>query len=411
MNTRDAAVKNPFNIIVIVASLGYFVDIYDLILFGIVRVPSLKGIGISGDQLLEKGIYLLNMQMIGMLLGGILWGIMGDKKGRLPVLFFTIALYSVANFANGFVTNIEQYAVLRFFAGLGLAGELGIGITLVSEVMSKETRGYGTTLVSGIGIVGAVLGFLVADLFNWRVAYFVGGGLGLLLLLLRASVFESGMFEKTKNEHKHIERGNFLSLFTNRKRLLKYILCIMIGVPTWYIVAILVIQSPEFGKALHIKGNIDGGAAVMWHYVGLSIGSFVTGLLSQWLRSRKKALLIAFIMLLIFTSLYFSAYGFSAVSFYVILVMLGIAVGYWAVFITTASEQFGTNLRATVTTTVPNFVRGATVPITFAVLYLKIKFDLITAGIIVGSVCIGLALIALYLLEETYHKDLDYNEE
>jgi MFS transporter, putative metabolite:H+ symporter len=411
MNQRDAAVKNPFNIIVIVASLGYFVDIYDLILFGIVRVPSLKGIGIPEDQLLEKGIYLLNMQMIGMLLGGILWGIMGDKKGRLPVLFFTIALYSIANFVNGFITNIEQYAILRFFAGLGLAGELGIGITLVSEVMSKETRGYGTTLVSGIGIVGAVLGFLVADLFNWRVAYFVGGGLGLLLLLLRASVFESGMFEKTKNEHKHIERGNFLSLFTNRKRLLKYILCIMIGVPTWYIVAILVIQSPEFGKALHIKGNIDGGAAVMWHYVGLSIGSFVTGLLSQWLKSRKKALLLAFIMLLIFTSLYFSAYGFSAVSFYLILVMLGIAVGYWAVFITTASEQFGTNLRATVTTTVPNFVRGATVPITFAVLYLKIKFDLITAGIIVGLVCIALALVSLYLLEETYHKDLDYNEE
>jgi len=411
MNARDAAVKSPFNIIVIVASLGYFVDIYDLILFGIVRVPSLKGIGIPVDQLLEKGIYLLNMQMIGMLLGGILWGIMGDKKGRLPVLFFTIALYSVANFANGFVTNIEQYAVLRFFAGLGLAGELGIGITLVSEVMSKETRGYGTTLVSGIGIVGAVLGFLVADLFNWRVAYFVGGGLGLLLLLLRASVFESGMFEKTKNAQKHIVRGNFLSLFTNRKRLLKYILCIMIGVPTWYVVAILVIQSPEFGKALHIKGNIDGGAAVMWHYVGLSIGSFVTGLLSQWLRSRKKALLIAFIMLLIFTTLYFSSYGFSTGSFYLILVMLGIAVGYWAVFITTASEQFGTNLRATVTTTVPNFVRGATVPITFAVLYLKLKSDLLTAGIIVGVVCIAMALISLYLLEETYHKDLDYNEE
>jgi len=232
-----------------------------------------------------------------------------------------------------------------------------------------------------------------------------------LLLLLRASVFESGMFEKTKKEYMHVKRGNFLSLFTNHARLLKYFLCIMIGIPTWYVVAILVIQSPEFGKVLHIKGNIDGGAAVMWHYVGLSIGSFVTGLLSQWLRSRKKALFIAFILLLIFTILYFSSYGFSVVAFYFILVLLGIAVGYWAVFVTTASEQFGTNLRATVTTTVPNFVRGATVPITFAVLYLKTKFDLLTAGIIVGAVCIGLALISLYLLEETYHKDLDYNEE
>ncbi len=411
MNTRDTAVKNPFNIVVIVASLGYFVDIYDLILFGIVRVPSLKGIGISGDQMLVKGIYLLNMQMIGMLLGGILWGVMGDKKGRLPVLFFTIALYSVANIANGFVTTVEQYAVLRFFAGLGLAGELGIGITLVSEVMSKETRGYGTTLVSGIGILGAVLGFLVADLFNWRIAYFVGGGLGLCLLFLRVFVYESGMFEKTKNIHKHIKRGNFLSLFKNRKRLLKYLLCIMIGVPIWYTVAVLVIQSPEFSKVLNIKGEINGGAAVMWHYVGASAGSFATGLLSQWLRSRKKALLIALIFLIIFMTLYFSSFGISAVSFYFILVMLGIGQGYWAVFVTQASEQFGTNLRATITTTVPNFVRGATVPITFAVLYLKQRFDLLTSGIIVGTVCIGLALIALYLLEETFDKDLDYYEE
>ncbi len=411
MTSPNTTLKNPFNIVVIVASLGYFVDIYDLILFGIVRVPSLKGIGIADDQLLEKGIYLLNMQMIGMLLGGILWGIMGDKKGRLPVLFFTIALYSIANIANGFVTNIEQYALLRFFAGLGLAGELGIGITLVAEVMTKETRGYGTTLVSGIGIAGAVLGFLVADVFNWRIAYFVGGGLGLLLLFLRAFVYESGMFEKTKETHKHIKRGNFMSLFTNRKRLMKYIFCILIGVPVWFVIAILVIMSPEFSKALNINGPIVGGAAIMWHYVGASIGSFATGLLSQWLKSRRKALLIAFIFLILFTLIYFSSYGFSSVSFYIIIALLGMAQGYWAVFITIASEQFGTNLRATVTTTVPNFVRGATIPITLAILFLKQKFDLLTAGIIVGTVCIGLALIALHYLEETFHKDLDYHEE
>ena len=226
--SQKTAISNPFNIIVFVAALGYFVDIYDLILFGIVRIPSLKGIGITTPELIQsKGIFLLNMQMIGMLVGGIMWGVMGDKRGRLPVLFFTIALYSLANILNGFVQNIEQYAALRFFAGLGLAGELGIGITLVSEVMSKENRGYGTALVSGIGIAGAVLGFLVADLFDWRVAYFVGGGLGLMLLFLRATVYESGMFEKAKSEHKHVKRGNFLSIFTNKKRLLKYIYCII----------------------------------------------------------------------------------------------------------------------------------------------------------------------------------------
>ncbi len=407
---KKETINNPFNIIVIIAALGYFVDIYDLILFGIVRVPSLKDIGIPDDLILNKGILLLNMQMLGMLIGGIIWGIMGDKKGRLPVLFFTITLYSIANIANGFVQNIEQYAALRFLAGLGLAGELGIGITLVSEVMSKENRGYGTTIVSGVGIFGAVLGFLVADIFDWRMAYWVGGGLGLLLLILRASVFESGMFQKTKTEHKNVSRGNFLSIFTNKKRLLKYIYCILIGIPIWFIISVLVIQAPEFSKALNIKGEISGGAAVMYHYIGASVGSFIWGLVSQWLKSRKKSLFIALIFLIIFTFIYFDSIKFSATIFYVIIAMLGVAQGYWAVFITTASEQFGTNLRATVTTTTPNFVRGATVPITSSVLLLSKYYGLLNAGIIVGAICIILAIIALFLLEETYNKDLDYVE-
>lgn len=408
--SKKEAIKNPFNIIVIIAALGYFVDIYDLILFGIVRVPSLKGIGITDNLILSKGIFLLNMQMIGMLIGGIIWGVMGDKKGRLPVLFFTISLYSLANIANGFVQNIEQYAALRFIAGLGLAGELGIGITLVSEVMSKENRGYGTSIVSGVGIFGAVLGFLVADLFDWRMAYWVGGGLGLLLLFLRASVYESGMFEKTKAEHKHVSRGNFLSIFTNKKRLLKYIYCILIGIPIWYVISVLVIQAPEFSKALNIQGEINGGAAVMYHYIGAAVGSFLWGLISQWLKSRKKALFIALIFLVVFTFTFFVSFRFSATIFYIIIAMLGVAQGYWAVFITTSSEQFGTNLRATVTTTTPNFVRGATVPITSLVLLLSTHFGLLNAGIIVGTVCAILAFVAVFLLEETYNKDLDYVE-
>lgn len=405
---KEAVIRNPFNIVVIVAALGYFVDIYDLILFGIVRVPSLKGIGIPDSRLLEEGIYLLNMQMVGMLLGGIIWGIMGDKRGRLPVLFFTIALYSIANILNGFVQNMEQYAILRFFAGLGLAGELGIGITLVSEVMTKETRGYGTTIVSGVGIAGAVLGFLVADLFDWRVAYFAGGGLGLILLLLRASVFESGMFEKTKKQS--ISRGNFLSIFTNKNRLTRYIFCILIGMPIWYVIGILVIQAPEFGQALNLSGEINGGKAVMYHYIGASIGSFLIGFLSQWLKSRKKSLFVSLAALTCFTVIYFAASGFSSTFFYVVVTVLGVAQGYWAVFITVASEQFGTNLRATVTTTVPNFVRGATVPISASVLLLKDSYNLWVAGVVVGAVCLVLAFFALYYLEETYGKDLDYQE-
>lgn len=411
MKTQQTLKKNPLNIIVIVASLGYFVDIYDLILFGIVRVPSLKGIGISSADLLEQGIFLLNMQMLGMLAGGIIWGILGDKKGRLPVLFFTIALYSLANIANGFVTNIEQYAVLRLLAGLGLAGELGIGITLVSEVMTKETRGYGTTIVSGVGIFGAVLGYLVADMFDWRMAYWVGGGLGLLLLFMRVSVFESGMFEKAKENYKHVRRGNFFSLFTNRKRLLKYIYCILIGMPIWYIVSVLVIPSDKFAAELHITGTVDSAKAVMYHYTGLASGSFVTGIISQKLRSRKKSLLysIGFITVLIF--IYFISFGFPAAMFYLIIFLLGVGAGYWAVFVTTASENFGTNLRATVTTTVPNFVRGATVPITYSVLLFRDSVGFLNSAAIVGSVCIILAFGALYKLKETYGRELDYVEE
>ncbi len=407
-----AATKNPFNIIVIVAALGYFVDIYDLILFSIVRIPSLKGLGITdNDSIKNIGIALLNMQMLGMLTGGIIWGILGDKKGRLSVLFLTILLYSLANIANGFVQTLPQYYILRFLAGVGLAGELGIGITLVSEVMTKETRGYGTTIVSGIGIAGAVLGFLVADLFDWRAAYFVGGALGLLLLILRVSVYESGMFSKLK--HEPVKRGDFLSLFRNKRKFLKYIYCILIGVPVWYVIGILVTFSPEFArKVLHVQGEINAGKSVMYHYIGASVGSFLLGILSQYLRSRKKSLGAALSALLVFIVAYFCSFGATTAFFYSIIFVLGLAQGYWAVFITTASEQFGTNLRATVTTTAPNFVRGSTVLMTslYGLIETWMNLGMLAAGVIVGIIVLSLSFFALFHLEETYHKDLDYTE-
>ena len=181
------------------------VDMYDLFLFSINRVSSLKSLHISGEQLLADGIMLLNLQMAGMLIGGIFWGIMGDKKGRLSVLFGSILIYSIANIGNGFVTTVTQYAVLRFIAGFGLAGELGAGITLVTEILPKERRGYGTTLVATVGIMGALLAYFVSHLFDWRTAYFIGGGLGLILMILRVRVFESGMFMKLKE--KNIKTG------------------------------------------------------------------------------------------------------------------------------------------------------------------------------------------------------------
>ncbi len=400
--------SNPFNIVVIVAALGYFVDIYDLTLFGIVRVESLKAIGIAEGQIKDAGVYLLNMQMIGMLLGGIVWGILGDKKGRLSTLFLTILLYSLANIANGFVQNLEQYAWLRFIAGFGLAGELGIGITLVSEVMTKESRAWGTSIVSAIGIAGAVLAFLIAE-WGWKQAYWIGGGLGLALLGLRVYVHESGMFDKIKELN--VKRGNFLSLFTNTKRFLKYISCILVGIPVWYVVGILIFFSKEFAEVLHVTGPINTGKSIMFHYSGAAIGSIITGYLSQKLKSRRKALFISLTMLAAFCAWYFSAKEVTPTLFYFISFSLGLAMGYWAVFITVASEQFGTNIRSTVTTTVPNFVRGATVLMTLWWSDMSTSMGILQAAIIVGVVVIPIAMGSVFLLEESYDKNLDYTEE
>ncbi len=395
------------NISVIVAALGYFVDIYDLILFSIVRISSLTDLGVADNQVREIGIQLINIQMIGMLLGGIVFGILGDKKGRMTSLFLTILIYSVANIANGFVQTIDQYFWLRFIAGFGLAGELGLGITLVSEVMSKEKRGWGTAIVSGVGIAGAALAFFVSQ-WGWREAYWFGGFIGLFLLGLRIYLHESGMYQNIKTQA--VKRGDFLGIFRVKKSFIKFILCILVGLPVWFVIGILITFSKEFGEYLSIKSPISPGKAVMFHYIGASIGSLLTGLLSQLFHSRKKALNISLISLLIFSFGYFCCFNVSANVFYFIVFILGISMGYWAVFITVASEQFGTNIRSTVTTTVPNFVRGSTVIMTLCWNAMAVSIGIWSSAIIVGSVVILLALIATYLIEETFGKDLNYVE-
>ncbi len=354
--------KNRVTMIIIVAALGYFVDIYDLILFSIVRVASLKSLGVPAEEILSKGVLLLNMQMTGMLLGGIIWGILGDKKGRISVLFGSILLYSIANIANGFVQSIPQYAALRLIAGIGLAGELGAGITLVSEVMSKESRGYGTMIVSSIGILGAVAGALIGDEFDWRIAYYVGGAMGLVILILRIGIYESGMYDFIKREQ--VKKGVFFALFTDWKRFKKYAKCILIGGPLWFIVGILITFSPEFAKEMGVTETISAGKAVMYCYIGLVGGDMLSGLVSQLLKSRRKAVLIFLVLCAGFIAMYLFYNHFGSFYFYTVCVLLGIGGGYWAVFVTIASEQFGTNMRATVATTVPNFVRGSVVPMT-----------------------------------------------
>lgn len=394
---------------VLLAALGYFVDIYDLILFSIVRVASLQDIGVAPEAMLDTGLLLINMQMAGMLLGGLLWGILGDKKGRLSVLFGSIAMYSVANIANGFVDTVPAYAVWRFIAGIGLAGELGAGITLVCELMPKETRGYGTMIVAGVGIAGGVVAGLVGDWFGWRNAYFIGGGMGLALLTLRVGVYESGIFDKVLKDSS-VRRGDFLMLFATKDRVVRYLSCIALGVPVWFVIGILATFAPEFGKALEMPELPTGSRAVMWLYAGCALGDFASGGLSQWLRSRKKAALV-FVLATAFTSAaYLNLNGASLGTFYLTCGLLGFFSGYWAVFVTIASEQFGTNIRATATTTVPNFVRGSLVGVSALFQVLKPDQGILAAAGIVGALCFGVALLSLMGLRETFGKDLDYLE-
>ena len=394
---------------VIVAALGYFVDIYDLLLFSIIRVESLRSLGVPDGNLLNEGVYLLSVQMGGLLIGGILWGVLGDKKGRISVLFGSILLYSLANIANGFVTSVEQYAVLRFIAGIGLAGELGVGITLVAEILPKEIRGYGTSLVAGVGMLGAVLAYFVTEFVEWRVAYFIGGGMGLMLLFMRVKVFESGIFTKIKE--KPVSKGNFFQLFTSSKQFFKYLRCILIGVPVWFVAGILMTFAPEFGKALNLDVPVEAGKAVMWEYVGLTVGDIASGVLSQYFGSRKKVVLLFVLTASFLIVVYLFVPLQSSVIFYALCVCLGVTVGYWALFVTIAAEQFGTNLRATVATTVPNFVRGSIIIMSPLFVFFKDQFGILPGAGMVGLLAIGTALIGLWKMEETFGKDLNFVEE
>lgn len=397
------------NFAIIVSALGYFVDVYDIILFSVVRTHSLRALGVPEEKLLSVGVYLLNMQMGGMLLGGIIWGVWGDKKGRLSVLFGSIFLYSVANILNGMVSTVEQYAWLRLFAGIGLAGELGAGITLVSEIMKSSHRGYGTTIVATFGVFGAVVASLIAEVFDWRTSFYIGGVLGLGLLVLRISVYESGLFEQVKTTS--IRRGDLAMLVHSGPRLLRYLRCIMIGLPIWYAIGIIITFSPEIAKALGATGPVTASKSVLYSYIGLTLGDLASGLLSQFMRSRKKVILIFILLAAIFCALILRSEEITPERFYLLCIPLGFAVGYWAVFVTTAAEQFGTNLRATVTTTVPNFVRGAAVPITSLFAILKEPVGVINSALLVGALTISIAVLALWWMEESFHKNLDFVEE
>lgn len=420
----NAQQNKNLNKLIIVAALGYFVDIYDLLLFGVERTESLNSIlpiqypGIS-DAVLKtlNGIYgklLLNWQMFGMLIGGVFWGILGDKKGRLSVLFGSILVYSIANILNGMIESTDAYIVLRFVSGFGLAGELGAGITLVSESMSKEKRGYGTMIVATVGVFGAVVaGFMGDVITNWRYSFYLGGGMGLALLVLRIGVFESGMFDALKKET-HVKKGNVMQLFSHLPSLKKYLCIIFVTVPVWYVMGTLVLFSPELSELMGLpEKSISAGKSIMFAYAGITVGDIASGLISQLLKSRKKAFAVFLSLTVVGVILYFLYGGTSVTVFYSIVTFIGFATGFWAVFISTAAELFGTNIRATATTTAPNFVRASTILITLLLNFIISTFavDKLLATQITGAIIISIGFIALYFLEETFGKDLNYVEE
>lgn len=413
LDSSPSKLKMLFSLPVIVAALGYFVDIYDLLLFSIVRIPSLNDLGYDPDVI---GPIINSWQMAGLLIGGILWGVLGDKRGRLSVLFGSIITYSLANIACGFIPQIhfmdqaDAYLILRFIAGVGLAGELGAGITLVSESLPKELRAIGTSLVAGIGLCGAVVAKLTVELSgHWTYAYFIGGAMGLCLLLLRLGVIEPGMYTHVQHDSS-ISKGSFWMFFNNKERFIKYIKCIGIGLPTWFCIGILATLGNQFGEAMELTAVIDPGLAIMWAYIGISVGDFASGFISQWLKSRKIAIFGMMIFTLVGVILMlFSGYK-SASTFYFYCIWLGLGTGYWAMFVTVSAEQFGTNIRSTAATTIPNIVRGTVGLMTFLFMSSKGSIGVIAAGALVGLISFAIGISSTLTVPETHDKDLDFVE-
>lgn len=395
---------------VIVVALGYFVDIFDLTLFNMVRRQSLMDIGIPEIELVSKGLFLLNTQMIGMLVGGIFWGKLGDKYGRMKSLFASIIMYSIANIANAFVGNFEQYVVLRFIAGIGLAGELGLGVTLVSEILPKETRGWGTAMIATIGVLGAVFGGIVVEVFHWKTCYWIGGVMGLLLLALRLSVKESEMFHQLEKV-KHVKKGQFLQFFKSKDLFKRFVTCIGVGVPIWFVAGILMPFTPELAKEIGVIDPILSSRSIAISYLGLAIGDFLSGAYSQWVHSRKKALFIfqTFCFLLVLL-IFYTTQGKGHYWFYSLCFLCGVGAGFWATFVTIAAENFGTNIRSTAATSIPNFVRASVFPMSLLLGYLKTEVSYVQATLIVGICAFVVAWTSTFFIKETFGVDLDYVE-
>ena len=396
---------------VLVAALGYFVDLFDLVLFSIVRIPSLKALGVADpEQLTAVGKRLLDIQLVGMLLGGIAFGMLGDRLGRLRTLFGSILLYSVANILNAFVTEVWQYEALRFIAGFGLAGELGAGITLVAELLPTAKRGIGTTIVATIGLSGAVAAGVVGSYLAWNHCYLIGGTMGIALLALRVGVSESGMFRATEARAHEVSRGNPLQLLWPPRRFLRFAMVVLSAMPIWFVGGVMFVFAPEIGRGMGIAEPIEPARVIFWAYLGVVAGDVCSGTVSQLIRSRTRTIMGFLVALAASIALFFAVAPRGPAAFYGMMCLVGAATGYWAIFVTTASEQFGTNLRATAATSAPNFVRAMAVPITSIWLAIKPGMGAVQGTLVLGLCCVAVGMAATFALDETFHRDLDYLE-
>lgn len=403
-----------FSLPVIVGALGFFVDIYDLLLFSIVRRSSFTELGVTGDALKTVGESIISWQMIGLSIGGIIWGVLGDKRGRKTVLFGSILLYSLATIANGMVQTVEQYTWLRFIAGLGLAGELGASITLTSELLPKEKRGIAAALIATSGVMGTITAYFVhwASDENWRLCYYIGGAMGLALLFLRMGVLESRMYDRSRSAS--VPHGSLLMFLKSRERFMRYLRGILIGLPVWYIIGVLISFSDEFASRFGISG-FDQPTALMLQYVALLFGDMTAGLLSNYIKSRKKTLLIFYGITAVFLLLFFGLKGGgSATNMYLICMGLGFGSGISVLYITMSAESFGTNLRATAAISIPNLVRGCLPLILILFRFLRSENlinNYVSAAAVTGVVVMLIGLWSLYYTKETWGKELDFLEK
>jgi MFS transporter, putative metabolite:H+ symporter len=394
---------------IIVSALGFFVDLYDIMALGAVGEASLKSIGITDKALLEKGVTTLqNWQMGGMVIGGFLWGIIGDKYGRLKVLFGSIILYSLFTLLNAFVLNLNQYVICRFIAGIGLAGELGAGITLVSEQMQKEKRGLGPAIIAGFGVLGAIVAVFISKIYNWQTVFIVGGVLGFCLLILRVGVVESGLFKIT--QHTKVSKGNFLIILRNKNYLKKFICILLVGIPGWYANGILIQLTPYVSESMGMTVIPSKGTVIIYFFIALCVGDIMGGVISQWLKSRKKSIYLFLSLHAVMLLLFFTIGKTSVQVYYTIFAGIGFSVGFVIQLFTLAAENFGTNIRTLVTSSGLNLVRAWVIPCSLAYTWLNNNFTILKwqSAAAIGFVAIVLALFALRQLDETFDNDLEF---